>query len=73
MSNPQATLFKLEVLLNTEGEIVLEASQPPDSKLVEKAFDNWNCNFEETKKIVSLVEYLRDYQNNFIKGVEKFI
>ena len=35
MSNPQATLFKLEVLLNTKGEIVLEASQPPDSKLVE--------------------------------------
>tara|TARA_R100000773_G_C4208796_1_gene108896 strand:- start:1087 stop:1308 length:222 start_codon:yes stop_codon:yes gene_type:complete len=73
MSNPQATLFKLEVLLNTEGEIVLESSKPPDSKLVEKAFNDWNCSFEETKKIVSLVEYLRDYQNNFIKNVEKFI
>ena len=73
MSNTNATLFKLSVHLNRDGEIVLEASHPPDSKLVEEAFEKWNPNYPETKKIVSLMEYLRDYQNNFMRGVAAFI
>jgi len=73
MSNTNAVLFKLSVHLNRDGEVVLEASHPPDPQLVEEAFDAWDPEYEETKKIVSLVEYLRDYQNNFIKGVAAFI
>jgi len=73
MSNTNAILFKLSVHLNRDGEIVLEASKPPDPKLVEEVFDVWNPDYSETKKIVSLVEYLGDYQNNFMRGVEKFI
>lgn len=73
MSNTNAVLFKLSVHLNRDGEVVLEASHPPDPQLVEEAFDAWNSEYPETKKIVSLVEYLRDYQNNFIRGVAAFI
>ena len=55
MSDTNAILFKLSVHLNRDGEIVLEASKPPDPKLVEEAFDVWNPDYSETKKIVSLV------------------
>ena len=73
MSNTNAILFNLSVHLNRDGEIILEATKPPNPKLLEKAFDTWNPDYSETKKIVSLVEYLGDYQDNFMRGVAAFI
>ena len=66
-------LFKFEVGLNQESKIVIDYERPPDSDEIEKAFDDWNEDYEHTKKIVSLVKYLRDYGNKQCDDIQRFI
>ena len=62
-------LFKFEVGLNQESKIVIDYERPPDSEEIEKAFED----YEHTKKIVSLVKYLRDYGNKQCDDIQSFI
>ena len=66
-------LFKFEVGLNQESKIVIDYEMPPDSGEIEKAFDDWNEDYDQTKKIVSLVKYLRDYGNRQCDDIQSFI
>tara|TARA_B100001123_G_C15240609_1_gene998950 strand:- start:1162 stop:1392 length:231 start_codon:yes stop_codon:yes gene_type:complete len=69
----KAILFNLNVLLNTEGKIEINFEGPPSPEQIEEAFDSWDEGFEHTKKIVSLVEYLRDYSELVYKDINKII
>tara|TARA_R100001369_G_scaffold46106_1_gene72402 strand:- start:96 stop:323 length:228 start_codon:yes stop_codon:yes gene_type:complete len=69
---PDALLYKMSVSITTGGHIALDFEGPPSAKDIESIFDSWNPDFEHTKKIVSLVNYLRDYsdqQYRDLKGV----
>ena len=68
-----ALLFKFEVGLNRESKIVINYEVPPDPKALEEVFDNWDESYEHTKKIVSLVKYLRDYGNRQCEDIQNFI
>jgi len=69
---PDALLYKMSVSITSKGEIALDFEGPPSAREIEDLFDKWNPEFEHTKKIVSLVNYLRDYsdqQYRDFKGV----
>lgn len=63
----------MSVLLTQDGNIAIDFEGPPSAKDIEEAFDNWNSDFENTKKIVSLVEYLRDYSDKQYEDLRSFI
>ena len=58
-----ALLYKMSVSLTQDGNISIDFEGPPSPEDIEEAFDAWNPDFENTKKIVSLVKYLRDYSD----------
>ena len=67
-----ALLYRMSVSITSSGDIALDFEGPPSAKDLENIFDKWNPEFEHTKKIVSLVNYLRDYsdqQYRDFKGV----
>jgi len=67
-----ALLYRMSVSITSSGDIALDFEGPPSAKDIENIFDKWNPEFEHTKKIVSLVNYLRDYsdqQYRDFKGV----
>ena len=68
-----ARLFKFEVSLNRDSKIVIDYEIPPHPDLVEKLFNKWDKEYEHTKKIVSLVKYLRDYGDKQCKDIQGFI
>ena len=58
-----ALLYRMSVSITSSGDIALDFEGPPSAKDIENIFDKWNPEFEHTKKIVSLVKYLRDYSD----------
>ena len=58
-----ALLYRMSVSITSSGDIALDFEGPPSAKDIENIFDKWNPEFEHTKKIVSLVNYLRDYSD----------
>ena len=45
-----ALLYQFKVSLNTNGELVVDWEGPPPSQEVINAFDEWNEDYEQTKK-----------------------
>ncbi len=71
-SNKLAELYNFCVSINQDGNIILDYRGPPDSEDIEKVFDAWDSEYEHTKKIVTLCEYLRNYskvQEKDINGI----
>lgn len=68
-----ANLFEFKVSLNREGNVVLDYHGPPDPVAVEEAFDQWNGEYENTKKIVSLIKYLQNYTEIQIKDISRLM
>ena len=68
-----ALLYKMSVLLTQDVNIAIDFEGPPSAEDIEEAFDSWNSDFENTKKIVSLVEYLRDYSDKQYEDLRSFI
>ena len=67
-----ALLYRMSVSITSSGDIALDFEGPPSAKDIENIFDKWNPEFEHTKKIVSLVKYLRNYsdqQYRDLKGI----
>ena len=58
-----ALLYRMSVSITSSGDIALDFEGPPSAKDIENIFDKWNPEFEHTNKIVSLVNYLRDYSD----------
>jgi hypothetical protein len=58
-----ALLYRMSVSITSSGDIALDFEGPPSAKDIENIFDKWSPEFEHTKKIVSLVNYLRDYSD----------
>tara|TARA_R100000315_G_C5164340_1_gene94692 strand:+ start:326 stop:484 length:159 start_codon:yes stop_codon:yes gene_type:complete len=48
--NNIALLYQFKVSLNTNGELVVDWQGPPSSHDVINAFDEWNEDYEQTKK-----------------------
>lgn len=69
----EATLFSVAVLLTQNGEIAVDVQGPPNPKQLEEAFNNWNEDYEHTKKIASLAKYLQGYSNRFVDDLTAFI
>ena len=63
----------MSVSLTKDGNIAIDFEGPPAAEDIEQAFDDWNPDFENTKKIVSLVEYLRDYSDRQYEDLKSFI
>ena len=61
MARKSTKLFEFSVSLTVDGTIQLDYLGPPDPVEVEEVFDAWNPEYEGTKKIVSLITYLRNY------------
>ena len=70
---PLAKLFDLQVSLTTDGNILVNYEGPPNPDDLEKAFDEWNNEYENTHKIVSLTRYLKDYSEKQIKDIYKIL
>ena len=68
-----ALLYKMSVSLTQYGNVAIDFEGPPSVKDIEDAFDSWNSDFENPKKIVSLVEYLRDYSDRQYEDLKSFI
>jgi|TARA_R110000823_G_scaffold312160_1_gene438675 hypothetical protein len=68
-----ALLYKMSVSLTPDGNVSIDFEGPPAAEDIEAAFDSWNPEFESTKKIVSLVEYLQDYSNRQYEDLKSFI
>ena len=68
-----ALLYKMSVSLTQDGNVAVDFEGPPSPESIEAAFDEWNADFENTKKIVSLVEYLRDYSDKQYEDLRSFI
>ena len=68
-----ALLYKMAVSLTQDGNVAIDFEGPPSVKDIEDAFDSWNSDFENTKKIVSLVKYLRDYSDRQYEDLKSFI
>ena len=68
-----ALLYKMSVSLTQDGNVAIDFEGPPSVKDIEDAFDSWNSDFENTKKIVSLVKYLRDYSDKQYEDLRSFI
>ena len=68
-----ALLYKMSVSLTQDGNISIDFEGPPSPEDIEAAFDAWNPDFENTKKIVSLVKYLRDYSDRQHRDLQSFI
>ena len=68
-----ALLYKMSVFLTQDGNVAVDFEGPPSPESIEAAFDEWNADFENTKKIVSLVEYLRDYSDRQYEDLKSFI
>jgi len=68
-----ALLYNFKVSLNTNGELVVDWEGPPSSQDVENAFDSWNDDYEQTKKIASLCDHLRDYSNFQYDEIRKLL
>jgi|TARA_R110000787_G_scaffold186235_2_gene297781 hypothetical protein len=69
---PDAVLYRMSISLTSDGKIAMDFEGPPSPEEIEKAFDKWDSEFEHTKKIVSLVKYLRNYsdqQYRDLKGI----
>ena len=72
-TNRDALLYKMSVSLTQDGNVAVDFEGPPSPESIEAAFDEWNPDFENTKKIVSLVEYLRDYSDRQYEDLKSFI
>ena len=59
--------------INTDGNVVLDYTGPPDPDSLEKAFDEWNDEYENTKKFVSLVKYLQNMLEMHTKDISKIL
>ena len=68
-----ASLLELKVSLNTDGNVVVDYTSPPDEITLEEAFDEWDEEYENTKKIVSLVKYLKNIVELQIKDISKIL
>lgn len=68
-----ALLYKMSVSLTQDGNLAVDFEGPPSPEDIEAAFDEWNADFENTKKIVSLVEYLRDHSDRQYEDLKNFI
>ena len=68
-----ALLYKMSVSLTQDGYISLDLEGPPSPEDIEAAVDAGNPDFENTKKIVSLVKYLRDYSDRQHRDLQSFI
>tara|TARA_Y100000401_G_C8280593_1_gene203224 strand:- start:636 stop:863 length:228 start_codon:yes stop_codon:yes gene_type:complete len=68
-----ALLYKMSVSLTQDGNVAIDFEGPPSPDDIEAAFDEWNADFENTKKIVSLVKYLRDYSDRQYRDLKGFI
>lgn len=68
-----ALLYRMSVSITSSGDIALDFEGPPSAKDIENIFDKWNPEFEHTKKIVSLVNYLRDYSDQQYKDFKGII
>ena len=64
-----ANLFEFKVSLNRDGNVIIDYCGPPDPVEVEEAFDKWNEEYENTKKIVSLINYLKNYTKIQIQDI----
>ena len=42
-----ANLLEFKVSINTDGNVVLDYTSPPDPDSLEKAFDEWNDEYEK--------------------------
>ncbi len=71
--NQTALLYTFKVSLNTNGELVVDWEGPPSSQEVIDAFDEWNEDYEHTKKIASLCDHLRDYSNFQYNEIRKIL
>lgn len=71
--NQTALLYTFKVSLNTNGELVVDWEGPPSSQEVIDAFDEWNEDYEQTKKIASLCDHLRDYSNFQYNEIRKLL
>lgn len=72
-TNRDALLYKMSVSLTQDGNVAIDFEGPPSAEDIEAAFDEWNVDFENTKKIVSLVKYLRDYSDRQYEDLKSFI
>jgi len=72
-TNRDALLYKMSVSLTKDGNVAIDFEGPPSAEDIEAAFDEWNVDFENTKKIVSLVKYLRDYSDRQYEDLKSFI
>ena len=68
-----ANLFEFKVSLNRDGNVVLDYCGPPDPVEIEAAFDKWNEEYENTKKIVSLINYLQNYTKIQIQDIGRIL
>lgn len=68
-----ALLYRVSVSLTQDGNVAIDFEGPPSAEDIEAVFDDWNKDFENTKKIVSLVEYLRDYSDKQYEDLRSFI
>ena len=73
MDENKAQLFNFNVQLNTEGQIEINFEGPPAPADVEDAFNEWDEDFEHTKKIVSLVTYLQNYSELVNKDINSIL
>ena len=70
---PLAKLFDLQVSLTTDGNILVNYEGPPNPDDLERAFDEWNDEYENTHNIVSLTSYLKDNSEKQIKDIYKIL
>ena len=73
MTRELANLLEFKVSINTDGNVVLDYTSPPDPDILEKAFDEWNGEYENTKKFVSLVKYLQNMLEMHTKDISKIL
>ena len=68
----EALLFRISVLLNAEGRIVIEEDNI-DPELFEEAMDDWNPDYPNTAMIVAMIKMLTAAAIELQKDINKTI
>ncbi len=73
MSRKKETkLFSFSVLLNEDGDVVVE-KQGLDPKAFKEAMDDWNDEYQNTHTLVALIHFLNTMSEELSRDVSRVI
>ena len=73
MSRKKETkLFSFSVLLNEDGDVVVE-KQGLDPKAFKEAMDDWNDEYQKTHTLVALIHFLNTMSEELSRDVSRVI